>query len=348
MTVRRPVMALWLLLMLCLPVAIVRAQSLTLFVSGVTADSTSPAPSMTLTPVGLDRFNGPITITLELSLDAAFRAPFYVNVTDDPATSFHLDSLLTEHERVFFRARAIDGSGLIVAQAFASYPVRSWLRLVDPARATGTPLTTRTPRFVWSSPPITVPPGLWIYDLSVINSATGQVELVAPGIQDTSYVFPDSLQSSTSYRWQVHARTENGPQNQQVTVTSAGTFVITSSDQPTFTLFYPNFPNPFGQGARAATTCFWFDLAHPSTVSLVIYDVRLRKVRTIVPGILGAGRLPVGAYGRLNVSAQTGCDDRIAWDGRDDTGRYVPVGVYYAVFNGDGVRQTVKMLYKGP
>ena len=60
-------MALWLLLVLCLPVAMLRAQSLTLFVSGVTADSTSPAPSVTLTPVGLDRFNGPFTYTLELS-----------------------------------------------------------------------------------------------------------------------------------------------------------------------------------------------------------------------------------------------------------------------------------------
>jgi hypothetical protein len=340
--------ALWLLLVMFAGAGVLRAQSLSLFVSGVVADSTSPAPSMTLTAVGLDRFAGPFTFTLELSLEPAFRTPFYVNATENPNAAFRLDSLLTEHERVYFRARAIDVNGLIVAQDVASHPVRSWLRLIDPARAVGTPLTTRTPRFVWSSPAITVPPGLWTYDLSVINSATGRVEFQAPGLQDTSYVFPDSLQSSTSYRWQVRARTQNGPQSQQVTVTSAGTFVITSSDQPTFTLFYQNFPNPFGRGARAATTCFWFDLAHASAVSLTIYDVRLRKVRSIVPGPAGSGRLPVGAYGRQNVSEQTGCDDRFAWDGRDDTGRFVPVGVYYAVFVGDGVRQTVKILYKGP
>jgi hypothetical protein len=131
-------------------------------------------------------------------------------------------------------------------------------------------------------------------------------------------------------------------------VSSPGTFVITSSDQPTFTLFYQNFPNPFGRTTRSATTCFWFDLAHQANVSLVIYDIRLRKVRSIVPGPIGSGSLPVGAYGRQNVSTQTGCDDRLSWDGKDDTGRFVPLGVYIAVFKGDGVQQSVKILYKGP
>lgn len=348
MTGRRRRLARALLLLAWAGAGTARAQSLSLFISGVTADSTSPAPSMTLNAVGFDRFAGPITYTLELSLDAQFQSPFYVNTSQDPNAAFRLDSLLAEKERVYFRARAIDASGLIVAQDFASHPVRSWLRLVDPASAVGSPLSTRRPRFVWSSPPITVPPGLWSYDLSVINSATGGVELLAPGIQDTSYVFPDSLQSNTSYRWQVRARTQNGRPAQQVTVASPGTFVITSSDQPTLTLLYQNFPNPFGSGARAATTCFWFDLAHPATVSLVVYDVRLRRVRTIVPGPTSVARLPVGAYGRQNVSAQTGCDNRFSWDGRDDTGRFVPLGMYYAVFTGDGVRQTVKMLFRGP
>jgi hypothetical protein len=48
------------------------------------------------------------------------------------------------------------------------------------------------------------------------------------------------------------------------------------------------------------------------------------------------------------VSAQTGCDDRLSWNGRDDAGRTVPSGVYVAVFKGDHVRQSVKILYRGP
>jgi hypothetical protein len=324
------------------------AQSISLFISGLSADSTSPAPSMAVTGVGLPVGRGPYTVTIELSFEAQFRSPFYVNASDDPNASFHLDSLLPEQRTVYFRARAIDAAGVIVAQDLASHPVRSWLRLVDPARSTGTPLTTRKPRFVWSSPAITIPPGLWIYDIAVINSATGQIDLSASGIQDTSFVFPDSLQSSTSYRWQVHARTQNGPPSNQITVASAATFVITSADQPAFTLFYQNFPNPFGRAQSSASTCFWFDLAHAANVTLVIYDIRLREVRNIIPGPIGRGRLPVGAYGRQNVSAQTGCDDRLSWDGRDDTGRSVPPGVYLAVFKGDGVQTSKKILYKGP
>jgi hypothetical protein len=347
MTRRRRWTALCLLMAALLPVRRAAAQSISIFISGLAGDSTSPAPAMSVTTVGLSRFQGPYTITLELSYEAEFRTPFFVGVSDESNSTFHVDSLLAEQRRVFFRARAIDPTGLVVAQALDSHPIRSWLRLVDPARTTGTPLTTRRPRFIWSSPAITVPPGLWVYDISIINSASGRAEFVAQGLQDTAYVFPDSLETSTSYRWQVRAHVQNGPPSDQITVTSGGSFVITSADRPTFTLFYQNFPNPFG-GSSATQTCFWFDLAHPATVTLTIYDIRLREVRHIIPGAIGTGRLPIGAHGRQNVSAQSGCDDRVSWDGRDDSGRFVPAGVYVAVFVGDGVRTPRKFLYRGP
>lgn len=324
------------------------AQSVRLAISALSADSTSPAPLVTVTASENQPQLGPFSVSLELAFDAQFRTPFYVRTSANEAATFQLDSLLPEHALVFFRARLSDRFGRVAAEAHEQHTVRSWLRLVDPARATLTVLPTRTPRFVWSSPPITVPPGLWIYDISVINSATGRVDFSAPNVQDTSFVFPNPLESSTSYRWQVHARVQNGPPSDQITVTSEASFVIASPDQPTVTLFYQNFPNPFGRGARAPLTCFWFDLARPATVTLIIYDLRLRAVRTIIPGLLGNGTLSIGAYGRQDVSAQTGCDNRVAWDGRDDTGRYVPAGVYLAVFRGDGVHSSVKILYRGP
>jgi len=350
MSRRRDFLVVWLMLAMCVVPGLLRAQSLSLVISGLIADSTSPAPAVSLAAAKLDPDLGPYTFTLEMSVDPAFRTPFFVNASDDPSTMYHLDSLLSEHQRIYFRGRALDVRGSVAAQAVESHPVHSWLRIIEPGRAVGSPLTTRRPRFVWSSPPITNPPGPWVYDLSVINSATGQVEgnFSRGGILDTSFVFADSLQSNTSYRWFVRARTQNRIANQEVTVASPGTFVITSTDQPTFTLFYQNFPNPFGRGTRSTTTCFWFDLAHSSAVSLVIYDIRLRKVRTITPMRGTSDRLPVGTYGRENVSAQTGCDDRFSWDGRDEQGHYVPVGVYIAVFDGDRVHETVKMVFRGP
>jgi hypothetical protein len=321
------------------------AQSIQVSLSGMTADSTSPAPIMSVSAFETHPEAGPYSVSLDLSLEPQFRAPFYSRNTVGVNATFTIDSLLPARNVVYFRVRLLDRFGNVVAEAQDRHPVRSWLRLV--------PLVspdTRFPRFFWSSPPITVPPGLWVYDISVINSATGKVDYTMANVQDTTFVFPMPLESSTSYHWQVHARAQNDAADDEVTVASNGSFVITPLDQPTVTLFYQNFPNPFGRGTRQESTCFWFDLAHLSTVTITIYDITLRTVRHIVPGATSSGiDLPVGVYGRLNLSDQPGgCDDRFAWDGRDDGGRFVPAGVYLAVFKGDGVRKSVKMLYRGP
>ena len=95
----------------------------------------------------------------------------------------------------------------------------------------------------------------------------------------------------------------------------------------------------------SSTACFWFDLQQRSTVSLTIYDLRMREVKRLVPGFLPAV-LDSGAYGRGGT--QSGCDSRLAWDGRDERGRSVPAGVYISVFQADGKRESRKFLYKGP
>jgi hypothetical protein len=318
------------------------AQSVQLSISGITADSTSPAPIMSVSGFETQPEAGPYSVSLDLSLESQFRAPFYSRNAVGELASFTIDSLLPQRNIVYFRVRLLDRFGNVVAEARAQHPVRSWLRLVPQLSP-----NTLFPRFYWSSPPITVPPGLWSYDISVINNASGKVAFTQTNLQDTSFVFPAPLESNTSYRWQVHARAENGVSADQTTVSSDGSFVITPLDQPAVTLFYQNFPNPFGRGTPRESTCFWFDLAHEATVTITIYDITLRTVRRIVPGATSSGvQLPVGVYGRRDPTG--GCNDRFAWDGRDDAGRFVPAGVYLAIFAGDGVRTSVKMLYRGP
>ena len=322
------------------------AQSVSLSISSVISDSVSPAPLMTVTGFENRPDLGPYNVSIVLSLEPQFRAPFYLNVADGEAATFALDSLLPERTIVYFRARLSDHAGNVVAEQIVQHPVRSWLRLVSPIRGPTTIVPTRTPRFVWSSPPITLPPFPWVYDISVINTRTGNVDFMKTGLNDTSYVFPDSLESNASYHWQVHARAQTGPASDQITVASTGTFVIAAS--PTATVFYANFPNPFGSGAKSPVTCFWFDLAKASIVKLTIYDIRLREVRKIVPSPALSGTLPAGAYGRENVNTLSGCDERVSWDGRDASGRQVPAGVYLGVFDGDGLHRSTKILYKGP
>ena len=312
-------------------------QSVTLSISALFADSTSPAPNMTVTGFPTLSDVGPYSVSLSLALDAQFRTPFYTRSADGTTANFILDSLLTERTVVFFRARLVNQSGTVVAEATARHPVRSWLRLVAPLRGPTTIVNTRNPTFVWSSPPITFPPGLWNYQLFVFETQTGKSAFTSDVINDTSKTI-GPLEGNTSYTWQVRAFANNSTGNREVRVSSPGTFVIQADTLPTITLFYPNFPNPFGRGTRSNETSIWFDIAHSSKVKITIYDLRQRMVRRIVPGFLTGATLPAGAYGR---------DGAITWDGKDDAGRLVSPGVYIAVFEADGTRATTKILFKG-
>ena len=74
-----------------------------------------------------------------------------------------------------------------------------------------------------------------------------------------------------------------------------------------------NYPNPFIQ-----QTTIEFQLTRPLEVFAAVYDIRGRLVRTLV-----AGQQPAGYH-------------RIAWDGRDDSGRRVGSGVYIIKLNTPG------------
>jgi hypothetical protein len=76
---------------------------------------------------------------------------------------------------------------------------------------------------------------------------------------------------------------------------------------PTVTQLSPAKPNPFSQSVTLA-----FSLAVGGPVDLTVYAVDGRKVRTLAHGV----REP-GEYSMV-------------WDGRDDSGRAVGTGVYYA------------------
>lgn len=336
-------MAAWLLVVVLAPFARpLVAQSISLIVSNLKADSMAPAPNMSIAATQNRPEFGPYTVSLELSTESRFTRPFYVNAAEGEAATFAIDSLLPEKTIIHMRARLINLFGDVVAEAIQQHPVQAWTRLMAPTQVS---LRTRQPTFVWTSPAITLPPGPWDYELSVINTATGRPAEVAAGLSDTSFTLKAPLEVNASYRWQVRAKGQNSRGTGEVIARSAGTFVI--AGEPTATVFYQNFPNPFGRGQSREITCFWFDLAHPAKVRLMIYNLRLQRVRSIIPGPGGDGTFGVGVHGRQDVNNPTGCDTQFSWDGRDDAGNFVPPGIYIAEFQGDGTRSTIKMLYKG-
>jgi predicted outer membrane repeat protein len=90
---------------------------------------------------------------------------------------------------------------------------------------------------------------------------------------------------------------------------------------PAVTALQPNVPNPFNP-----VTTIRFDLARPGPVTLVIYDVRGRRVRTLVDAFL-----PASHHARI-------------WDGTNDRGEQIATGVYFARLQAGSVVETRKMV----
>jgi hypothetical protein len=90
---------------------------------------------------------------------------------------------------------------------------------------------------------------------------------------------------------------------------------------PAATYLAQNYPNPFNPTTRIA-----FGLSEPGHVSLRIYDVAGRLVRT-----LAEGNRPAANYAEV-------------WDGKDTSGRAVASGIYFCRLDAGSFSQTKKMI----
>lgn len=96
-------------------------------------------------------------------------------------------------------------------------------------------------------------------------------------------------------------------------------------EPPKFQLFQ-NSPNPFNP-----ETWIPFALGRPEDVSISIYDVQGRLVRT-----MSLGTRPAGVY--------TGKDKAVHWDGTNANGERVSSGIYYYVMQAGSFRKAKKMV----
>jgi hypothetical protein len=91
---------------------------------------------------------------------------------------------------------------------------------------------------------------------------------------------------------------------------------------PAVTQLHGNIPNPFNP-----ITTFSFSLHQRERASLVVYDVRGKRVRTVFDEVLDAGRY-----------------SNYTWDGRNDAGRRVNSGIYfYKLETASGFAESRKM-----
>ncbi len=88
------------------------------------------------------------------------------------------------------------------------------------------------------------------------------------------------------------------------------------------TMLRGSYPNPFNPW-----TTIEFSLARDARVTLVIYDVAGHKVKTLVPGIL----TEAGVH-------------KMDWDGKNDNGKQLASGVYFAKFLAEGQVSSRKLI----
>jgi hypothetical protein len=90
---------------------------------------------------------------------------------------------------------------------------------------------------------------------------------------------------------------------------------------PTTTALMQNFPNPFNP-----STTLTFDMAKPGHVTIKIYNVSGRLIRTLLDERRDAGR------------------HHIEWNGIDANGSTVPSGIYFYRMRASGYDATKKMI----
>lgn len=311
------------------------------------ADPLPATPRVVAAVTGLAAAQRPITITLDAARTRVFSGIFYSATLPGDTATFVTRALFPEADSIFLRFTARDRLGGVIAQEVAGFRTAPRLVLRQPIGAFGVTVFDERPTFVWSAAKVEVPPGPWVYDLTVVNANTNQAAFFVAGIVDTTVRPALPLEANTPYRWQVRARLGNADapaiaDTASRVAVSQSTFVIQSASSPTVTLLYQNFPNPF-PSPTTDRTCVWFDLRERARVDLVVRDLRGNVVRRLVRG----ETMGPGSYGRSGEGSASGCVAELSWDGSTEDGRMLPPGVYLLHFRAGSVESVRKMLFQG-
>jgi hypothetical protein len=299
--------------------------------------------AFTVTTSGFLPTELPLQIELQVATAADFSALFADTTVSGASASIVVPRLLPPKINIWWRVKIRTAQGAnVITDAVGPRQTSAWLTLIAPNGLNGTTVDTIFPSFLWTAVATHPPVSPWNFQIVVSRRSDG-FPVVTGSLADTVYRPFSPLETNTSYLWSVTAHLSTGD---SIRVQSFSTFVILSAYAPLATVLYQNFPDPF-PNARVSTTCIWFDLKNQSNVRIDILDLRGNHVAQVTPG-RGLGPIyPPGRYGRAAVGSDSGCDDRLTWDGRDDSGRTVPPGVYLVRFVGDGITATKRLLFKG-
>jgi hypothetical protein len=198
--------------------------------------------------------------------------------------------------------------------------------------------------FAGDLPVLSLPEGTSAVALSVLNSGETDLSGVAVtldrstlpawlAVQETLQAVDAPKGTKAPERLSLTFRVTGAPRNAEAAVPftlkdnkgSAWSYTLkvrASAKLPAQNALFENSPNPFNP-----TTTLRFALRETGPVNLAVYNSLGQKVRVLVDAPRNAG------------------EHAVMWDGRDDAGRSVSSGVYFARMQAGNYSKTQKMLY---
>ncbi len=143
------------------------------------------------------------------------------------------------------------------------------------------------------------------------------------GLESPEFQLSESLPDNSIYWWKVEAiDTDSLMTNSAVWSFVVGTVNIDFVELPTEFFLQQNFPNPFNP-----TTTIRYALPEQSAITLTIFDVQGRIIKTIIPEAHSPGWY----------------EQR--WDGSDASGNPTGAGIYFCRLTAGSFHQVIKMIY---
>jgi parallel beta-helix repeat protein len=156
------------------------------------------------------------------------------------------------------------------------------------------------------------------------DSAFTNMVITSPTAATVGYEMVEDLPNDTEYWWRVIAtdRDTLSTFSETFKFTVGYVSIAEELELPTEYVLQQNYPNPFNP-----TTTLRYGLPEDSEVSLSIYDIRGKSVKTFV-----------------SKSQKAGWHEQM-WNGLNDRGELVSTGIYLARLQAGSYSKTIKMLY---
>ena len=266
-----------------------------------------------------------LSYQLFIDLDSLFVDTEIVSIDSN---TYHLNQDLNDNSEYFWKVQTIDMTGEVsetehfnfFTDAFPEPPSNfSTVYPENNEAGIGTQIT-----FSWNRSSDPDPLDRIHYQvIYATNWDDSSTYIYSDAVEDTFLTI--ELEDNSQYFWKVLASDLDnfsiGSNDDQYSSFTVGTLLIDSELIPVNFALHQNYPNPFNPSTQIK-----FDLPKDIMVSLTIFDLMGRKIKSLVNSVRPAGF------------------QSVSWDATNDYGERVSAGIYIYTIQAEDYRATKKMI----